>query len=260
MGSLSDFAENEVLDHILGVGAYTPPATVYLALSTADPTDAGSGLAEPSGNGYARTAIAFGAASARAIANSAVVTFPQASGAWGTITHWALMHAAAGGSMLAHGEVEPDQAIVALNTPSFAIGQIQVSWNTGAISTYLANKVLDFLFRNQAFTPPTIHAGLATAAIADATTGTTVTEPSGNNYARKAHAAWDAASGGASENTGALTFNTPSGAWGTIIRAFLADAATLGNILFYATQSPSQAPQNGDTVSYPDGAWDVSLS
>ncbi len=40
MGSLSDYAENELLDHLFNA-AYSPVATVYLALCTADPTDAG---------------------------------------------------------------------------------------------------------------------------------------------------------------------------------------------------------------------------
>ena len=42
MGSLSDYAELELLDHVFNA-AYSPVATVYLALCTADPTDAGTG-------------------------------------------------------------------------------------------------------------------------------------------------------------------------------------------------------------------------
>ncbi len=36
MGSVSDFLEGKLLDHIFNA-AYTPPGTVYLGLSTADP-------------------------------------------------------------------------------------------------------------------------------------------------------------------------------------------------------------------------------
>lgn len=262
MGSLSDFAENEVLDHILGVGAYTPPATVYIGLSTADPLDTGGSLAEPSGNGYARKAITFAAASSRQVAQTGGVTFDQASGSWGTITHYGIFSASSGGSMLAHGQLSASKVVSSGDTPSIASGQVTISFSSGGISDYLANKILDFLFRNQAFTQPTIYAGLATASITDATTGATVTECSGNNYARKAHASWDAASGGASENTGALTFNTPSGTWGTVTYSFLVDSVTAGagNILFYAAQSPSKTPGNGDTVSFADGAFDVAIS
>lgn len=38
MGSLSDFAENELLDHLFNA-AYSPASAIYLGLCTADPTD-----------------------------------------------------------------------------------------------------------------------------------------------------------------------------------------------------------------------------
>ena len=37
MGQLTNFTEKKVLDHILKMASYSPPATVYLGLSTADP-------------------------------------------------------------------------------------------------------------------------------------------------------------------------------------------------------------------------------
>lgn len=66
MGSLSDYSENELLDHLCNA-AYTPPATVYLGFSTADPTDDASGIAEPAGGNYGRKAIAFDAAASRKV-------------------------------------------------------------------------------------------------------------------------------------------------------------------------------------------------
>ncbi len=41
MGSLTNPIELEIIDHILGNGAYTPPTTKYLALFIGDPTEAG---------------------------------------------------------------------------------------------------------------------------------------------------------------------------------------------------------------------------
>ena len=43
MAEMSNYLEEKLLDHTLGTSAYTHPSTVYLALHTADPTDAGSG-------------------------------------------------------------------------------------------------------------------------------------------------------------------------------------------------------------------------
>lgn len=51
------YLENALLNHAVNKSAYTPPTTVYVGLSTADPGDDGTGLAEPAGNGYARQAI-----------------------------------------------------------------------------------------------------------------------------------------------------------------------------------------------------------
>ena len=46
MGSFSNYWENKILNHIFGKSSYTPPA-IYVGLSTADPLDNASGLAEP---------------------------------------------------------------------------------------------------------------------------------------------------------------------------------------------------------------------
>jgi hypothetical protein len=76
MGGFSDYWENKILDHIFGKGNYTPP-TIYVGLSTTDPTDDGSGLTEPSGNGYTRVqtfASDWNAASNSTLDNSSDIT------------------------------------------------------------------------------------------------------------------------------------------------------------------------------------------
>jgi hypothetical protein len=74
MGSFSNYLENELLDHVFGAAAYSAPATLYVGLSTADPTDDDSGLAEPSGNGYARVAVTNNATNFPAASGGAKVT------------------------------------------------------------------------------------------------------------------------------------------------------------------------------------------
>jgi len=231
---------------------------VYLGLSTADPTDDASGLAEPSGNGYARQSIAFNAAASRKVENTALVTFPQASGSWGTITHWALFDAVSAGNMLAHGSLVTSKSVVSGNTPSVAANEVDVEFSAGAISNYLALALLNFAFRNQAYSQPTIYIALTTASIDDSDTGTTITEPA-NGYARDAHSAWGAAAAGATDNTGAIVFSAPTGSWGTITYAAILDALTTGNLLFYA-DIDDQTPDDGDTVQFPEGDLDISMS
>lgn len=131
MGSFSDYLEDELLDHVFGKGSFTPP-TIYVAVSTADPLDGGSGLAEPSGNGYARvqtTGTDWNAASGGAIDNANAVTFNEATGSWGTITHFALMDAASGGNLLVHGALSTSKSISSGDTVKFVAGDLDVLLN-----------------------------------------------------------------------------------------------------------------------------------
>lgn len=266
MGSISDHLENELLDHVFSA-AYTPPATVYLGLSTADPLDDASGLAEPSGNGYSRKAITFGAAASREVAQSAEVSFDAATGAWGTITHWALFDADTAGNMMAHGALGTSKEVVDGNTPSVAASEVTVSFSAGEISDYLANKLLDRAFRNQAYAVPDTYLALTTAVIADDDTGSTITEVSGGSYARKqvnpnggASPTWDLAAAGLVDNTHNIDFAEATASWGTVVAVAIVDAASAGNLLFYDNGVTDQAVGNGDTYRFPAGDLDVQMT
>jgi hypothetical protein len=106
MGSYSTYLDDAILAHIVGKTAYPIP-TAYLALSTANPLVSGAGMAEPVGNGYARVVTAAGdwnTPSSGAVNNANAFNFPAATGAWGTITYFALMDALTAGNMLAYGQ------------------------------------------------------------------------------------------------------------------------------------------------------------
>jgi len=129
MGGFSDYWENKILDHIFGKGSYTPP-TIYVGLSTADPTDDGTGLAEPSGNAYARVQTStsdWNAASNGSLDNINDITFDLATGNWGMITHFALFDAATAGNMLAHGALSQSKAIGESDTARFEASDLQIS-------------------------------------------------------------------------------------------------------------------------------------
>ena len=258
MGSLSNYLENKLLDHLLGTVSYTPAATVYVGYSTADPTEDGSGLAEPTGGGYAREGITFNAASGRTISNQQVI-FPKATGSQGTITHFAIFDAATAGNMLAYGALSVSKDIEINNTPVFGAGEIQISIG-GQASDYLANTFLNFAFRNQAFAQPSIYVGLDTTATQQSDTGATVSEPSGNGYSRISEASWNAASAGLADNVEDLVFPTATGPWGTIAFAFLADSGTTGagNLLVYLDIT-DQSPDNGDVVEFLAGEINITL-
>jgi len=260
MGSASNYLELKLLDHVLKTTSYTVPTNIYIALSTAAPTDTGSAIAEPSGNNYARTVCnSWATAASRSTSNAAGVTFPAASGSWGTIAHYAVFDASSGGNFLGHGALTIPNSVVSGNVVTFAIGAIVVSFNAGGFSTYLANKFLDHVFKVASFTVPTnIYVGLSTANPGDSASG--LAEPSGNGYARVQKNTWDAAASGATENTGAITFPTiVTSDWGTLTHCALFDASTAGNMLMYAALGVSQVTAVGNVVEYDDGALDITL-
>jgi len=127
--TLSNYLELELLDHLFGKGAYTPP-TIYVGLSTADPLDDGSGLAEPSGNGYARIQTppnSWGTASGGKISNTNSIVFPVASGNWGTVTHVCIFNAGSGGDLLASGALGESVEITTGMLPRFTSGQLEIN-------------------------------------------------------------------------------------------------------------------------------------
>ncbi len=126
--SLSNYEEEKILELLVGKTAHSTP-TVYVGLSTANPDEDASGLAEPSGNGYARVDSTglWEAASGGTIQNASAITFPEASGSWGTVTHFALFDALSGGNMLAYAELDTPQAISSGQTFRFSAGALNIS-------------------------------------------------------------------------------------------------------------------------------------
>jgi hypothetical protein len=136
-----------------------------------------------------------------------------------------------------------------------------------ALTDYFENKLIDQIFRAQAFTfPGTLHIGLLTAAPSDSAAGT---EVSGNSYARASVtgslANWagtqstgsttaSSGTGGTTSNNNAITFATPSGTWGTVTHVGIYDASTSGNLLVYAALTTSKTINSGDTVTFPAGS------
>lgn len=126
MSAMSDYLENEILDHILGTGAYTMPTTVYVGLSTGSFNDDNSGT-ELSGSGYARQTIAFNAASNGTADNSGSVDFPAATGSWGTVSHFGLFDASTGGNLLIHGALTASKAVATGDILRVAAGDMDIT-------------------------------------------------------------------------------------------------------------------------------------
>lgn len=99
MAEFSNYLEAKLLNHVLRNTSYTSPTTVYVGLYTSNPNEDNSGT-EISGNNYARQALSVSTATAGIVTSSADVTFPQATGNWGTISHIGLLDAVTSGNLL----------------------------------------------------------------------------------------------------------------------------------------------------------------
>jgi hypothetical protein len=91
MGSLTDGAENRVLDWTVGNSTTAPTGPMKLALLTATGTDSSAGT-EVSTGSYARQTITLTAAASGAFSNASDITFSGMPAV--TVTGWAIYDSA----------------------------------------------------------------------------------------------------------------------------------------------------------------------
>ena len=138
-GSMSDYLENKLTDHVFRATAYTAPTTIFVALFTTACTDAAIGT-EVAGGAYARAGLAAslanwaGTQSAGSTiastgtngttSNNVAVTFATPSAGWGTVTYVGLMDAVTAGNMLICSALTTSKTINSGDTVSFPIGTL----------------------------------------------------------------------------------------------------------------------------------------
>lgn len=94
MAGKSIYASNRTLEYHLR------SATVYVALFTTLPDDAGAGGMEVAGGSYARKAVTFAVAANGQTSNSADLIWEQATANWGSVVGFGIYDAASNGNPL----------------------------------------------------------------------------------------------------------------------------------------------------------------
>ncbi len=130
--SKTHYAENLVLNALLRLTNLTAPTGLQVALFTTAPTEAyttGSPTGvEVSGGSYTRENVTFGAPSSGAtggtVANTGAVTFPVASGSWGTVSHLGIVDGA--GNLIYYGALTASIAVNSGNQFVINIGDLTV--------------------------------------------------------------------------------------------------------------------------------------
>jgi len=263
-GYLSNYAENKILDHILKIASYSRPDALFVGLCDADPTDAGTGgtISEPSGgDAYTRESCDdWTEAASRATASSTAIVFPEATGGWGVMTHFAILDTSvlATGNIIAFGPITPNKTIATGDIATVDAGDLDVSVDAAGASDYMANAMLDHLFYDTPLAQPgAIFIALCTATVLDNDTGTTISEP-GENYARIQHDDWKIAIAGASSNSGTVVFDKATGGtWGTIAHFALCETLVTGNLLLHAACTTPKQIVVDDIAQFADSSIDV---
>jgi len=138
--ALSNFWENELIDHLFRARSYTAPTDHWIALYTAAPGETGGGT-EVSGGSYARVQVAAGfanfegtngettnvdsAGTGGATQNRNAITFPAPTANWGNVTHFASLDASTSGNFYFYGALTDAKTVNNGDpAPAFATGDL----------------------------------------------------------------------------------------------------------------------------------------
>lgn len=132
-GLLELFFKGTTFANIADNAGTSPLANLYIALHTADPTEAGNQTSnECAYTSYARVAVPRSGSgwnvSGNAASNAAAITFPTATGGSETATHFSIGSLSSGAGVIYYiGALSSPLAISTGITPEFAIGDLDVT-------------------------------------------------------------------------------------------------------------------------------------
>lgn len=127
MSGFSATVQAAIANWIRGQAMPAAPTALFLALSTSEIADDGTGFVEPTG-GYSRQAVTLQAPVyvpnvGTAIRNAAPVVFGTATASWGTIRAAALVDGA--GNIILKGRFAAPRVVPSGDTCSFAAGAVE---------------------------------------------------------------------------------------------------------------------------------------
>lgn len=134
---ITHYFANKILPLLCGkTSSLTSASSIYVGLSTSAPLADGTNVTEPIGNGYARVLLGntsqeltqkMGTVANGHVENDEIIYFPEATGSWGTITHFCIFDAQSNGNLLAFGALSTSIQPVANTIPIVRIGELDLS-------------------------------------------------------------------------------------------------------------------------------------
>lgn len=104
------------------------PTEYYVGLSQSAPNMDGSGVMEPQASAmYARVKATLSEPTGGVVTNSGNISFQESTGAWGTLTHFAIYDAPTDGNLLIYGELSSPRVVEANTIMTIKAGDLKLS-------------------------------------------------------------------------------------------------------------------------------------
>lgn len=126
---VTTYFKNLVAEHIWNVtGASSLPEKYYLALSSTEPLEDGTGVTEPNAAiGYTRVVMSgLSKASIGVVSNTTLISWPKTSTNSGTVSYWALYDASTGGNPLMGGALDDTKHLDKGTTIAIPVGEFSL--------------------------------------------------------------------------------------------------------------------------------------
>lgn len=174
MGILTDEWEVKLLKHIFGHTKLDIPSNLYLGLHSGTPTESSPSTGELSGSGYSRYHLVdnvhnstvnnsnsmmhtrFGFGTNDNLTNNSAIDFPEATGSWGTVTHYSVWDdatATTAANCLMIGALSSGVAVASGDQFRIAVGEFDLNFpnkmgvGAGAQPTSLTTTITDYYYR-----------------------------------------------------------------------------------------------------------------
>lgn len=256
MSRLTNYGEAAIADWFRGVAPLTLPTQWHIGLLSAA---SDSAFTELTGTGYARqpvdrtlatwsgtqgagTTLASSGVT-HATSNNGVIDFGTSGAAWGTANFFGLFDDETAGECWAYLPIAAPIVIDNGDPVSIGAGSVQfVLGITGGLSDYAANRIIDLVWRGQAWDwPASFWLAYVRTTPTNATPGS---EPTGGGYARqevgRSATEWDLSDGRVS-NAIEIAWAMPTANQGVVTHLQIMDASGVGNLLAWSALAGSKS-------------------
>lgn len=245
--SISAYLAKEVVKHFTDIATYSPPSSLYLAL-----TNQGTEL---DGNGYARAPIKFGTAKSlddgtSEVTNLEEVLFTTATGTW-YADGFAIYDALTSGNCMFDGEFAETIEVTSSELLAIKEDCLRLSLGLDHWTTDAQERALNLAFAGGSYQPSGLYVALLKSEPGFDDKSSDLKELIGGGYSRAQVSDWKAIASGA-ESLNKTTFDTATADWDEFVASALFDDQQEGLYLGWFENIP-RTLYDGDVLEIDPG-------